>query len=305
MNQQSQKPSVFASKTPLPDSALAKRERTLLGFDDRYVRASDRLRLLLRLSELPKWSKRHHAGVVPLCDLIAEQYPLVIFHGDVGTGKTVTAECIANRLVAEAGEDADESILFKLSTRVRGSGKVGEMGTLITEAFNEVVHSAGKSRRAILIIDEGDSLAAKRSQEHSHHEDKVAVNTLIQHVDDLRQYRGRILVFLCTNRLGVLDAALMRRAALVEPFARPTDDERLQLFRQDLAGLGMNEQAFKNLTAATAQRNKSTPPWTFSDIRTRLYPSALAKAFPDQPLTLHHLLEAAEEITPSPVMEDA
>jgi hypothetical protein len=29
------------------------------------------------------------------------------------------------------------------------------------------------------------------------------VNTLIQCVDDLRQYGGRIVVFLCTNRLSV------------------------------------------------------------------------------------------------------
>jgi AAA+ superfamily predicted ATPase len=304
MNQQSHKSSIFDGKLPLPDAMLTKRATTLLGFDERYARVSDRLRLLLRLAELPKWSKRHHEGVVPLCDLIAEQYPLVIFHGDVGTGKTVTAECLANRLVAEAGEVADESILFKLSTRVRGSGKVGEMGTLITEAFNEVIQSAGKSRRAILIIDEGDSLAAKRSQEHSHHEDKVAVNTLIQHVDALRQYHGRIIVFLCTNRLGVLDAALMRRAAIVEPFVRPTDDERLQLFRQDLAGLGLNEKEFNVLATATAQRD-GAPPWTFSDIRTRLYPAALAKAFPDSPLTLQHLLAAASEMSASPVMEDA
>lgn len=304
MTQQSQKQSVFDSKIPLPDTALTKKARTLLGFEERYARANDRLRLLLRLSELPTWSKKHHTGVVPLCDLISEQYPLVIFHGDVGTGKTVTAECLANRLVAEAGEVADESILFKLSTRVRGSGKVGEMGTLITEAFNEVVHSAGKNRRAILIIDEGDSLAAKRSQEHSHHEDKVAVNTLIQHLDDLRRFHGRVLVFLCTNRLSVLDAALMRRAALVESFSRPTDDERLQLFRQDLAGLGLDDQAFTALMKATTANGDGTPPWTFSDIRTRLYPAALAKAFPAQPLTLRHLLEAAREITPSPVMED-
>ena len=85
---------------------------------------------------------------------------------------------------------------------------VGEMGTLIAEAFRKVIQSAGKSRRAILIIDEGDSLGASRAQDHSHHEDKVAVNTLIQGVDDLRQYGGRIVVILCTNRLSVLDAAL-------------------------------------------------------------------------------------------------
>src|SRR6266498_4554992 len=181
-------------------------------------------------------------------------------------------------------------MLFKLSTRVRGSGKVGEMGTLLNEAFAEVVKSAGKTRRAILIIDEGDSLASKRSQEHSHHEDKVAVNTLIQHIDELRQYNGRILVFLCTNRLGVLDAALMRRAVFIELFKRPTDDERLLLFRQDLAGLQFDEAAFQALVAATATSDDGKPPWPFSDIRTRLYPAALAKAFPDSPLTYDHFL---------------
>ena len=304
MNQQAQNLSVFDSEIPLPDPGLKKKAATLLGFDERYRRVRDRLQLLLRLSELPDWSKKHHDGVIPLCDLIAEQYPLVIFHGDVGTGKTVTAECLANRLVDEAGEAAHESMLFKLSTRVRGGGKVGEMGTLITQAFHDVVQAAGKNRRAVLIIDEGDSLAAKRTQEHSHHEDKVAVNTLIQHVDDLRRYHGRVLLILCTNRLRALDAALLRRAALVEPFTRATDSERLQLYRQDLAGLGFDEQGLADLTAATAQRGDGTPPWTYSDIRTRLYPAALAKAFPDQPLTLQYLLDAAREIIPSPAMED-
>ncbi len=304
MSDQSQKPSVFASKTVLPDAALTKRSRTLLGFTDRYTRVRDRLRLIFRLSDLPKWSKKHHREVIPICELIAEQYPLIIFHGDVGTGKTVTAEGMANSIVAEAGETADESMLFKLSTRVRGSGKVGEMGTLLSEAFAEVIKSAGKTRRAILIIDEGDSLGSKRSQEHSHHEDKVAVNTLIQHIDELRQYNGRILVFLCTNRLGILDAALMRRAAFIEMFKRPTDDERLQLFRQDLAGLEFDEAAFQALVAATATSGDGTPPWTFSDVRTRLYPAALAKAFPDAALTLDHFLAAAADIEPSPLMED-
>lgn len=304
MSQETQKPSVFARKIVLPDDGITKRSSTLLGFEQRYSKVHDRLRLLFRLSELPKWSKSHHRNVIPICDLISEQYPLVVFHGDVGTGKTVTAEGIANNLVAEAGDTADESILFKLSTRVRGSGKVGEMGTLLSEAFSEVIRSAGKSRRAILIIDEGDSLAAKRTQEHSHHEDKVAVNTLIQHIDDLLPHHGRILVFLCTNRVGILDAALMRRAALVECFKRPTDDERRQLFEQDLAGLSFDDKAFTALVNATHSKNGTARSWTFSDMRTRLYPAALSKAFPNRPLTLRDFLDAAAEIEPSPTMEE-
>src|ERR1041385_3574843 len=272
MSDQSQKTSVFASKTVLPEEVLTKRSGTLLGFTDRYTRIRDRLRLIFRLAELPKWSKKHHREVIPLCDLIAEQYPLIIFHGDVGTGKTVTAEGVANSMVAEAGEAADESLLFKLSTRVRGSGKVGEMGTLLNEAFAEVIKSAGKTRHAILIIDEGDSLASKRSQEHSHHEDKVAVNTLIQNIDDLSRFNGRVLVILCTNRLSVLDPAILRRAAVKEEFLRPSTEERTDLFNLDLSDLGLTKADVTALVDATGTCKKRNVPWTYSDIRLRLYP---------------------------------
>ena len=294
-------PSIFDAKTPLPDAALAARDKTLLGFDGRYRRIHDQLRLLLNLAELGAWSKAQHHKKLLLCELVAEQYPLVIFYGDVGTGKTAMAECIANRLAKESR--TEDALLFKLSNRVRGSGKVGEMGTLLTQAFHEVVQAAGKARRAFLIIDEGDSLAASRSQEHSHHEDKVAVNTLIQGVDDLRRLGGRVVVFLCTNRLSVLDPALQRRAAIVEEFTRPDDSERRALLIMDLEGVGLTEHEIKELVVATGPRNKQ-PGWTFSDIRTRLYPAALAQAFPDRALTHKDFLDVANALRPSPIMED-
>ncbi|HRD89768.1 MAG TPA: ATP-binding protein [Accumulibacter sp.] len=293
--------SIFDAKLLLPDAPLAARERTLLGFDGRYRKIHDQLRLLLNLGELATWSNAQHQQKLLLCDLVAEQNPLVIFHGDVGTGKTATAECIANRLAKESR--TEDALLFKLSNRVRGSGKVGEMGTLLTQAFHEVVQAAGKARRAFLIIDEGDSLAASRNQEHSHHEDKVAVNTLIQGVDDLRRFGGRIVVFLCTNRLSVLDPALQRRAAIVDEFTRPDDGERQALLIMDLEGVGLTDREIKELVAATGPRNKQ-PGWTFSDIRTRLYPAALAQAFPDRALTHKDFLDVAHALRPSPVMED-
>lgn len=293
--------SIFDSETPLPDDGLARRERMLLGFDARYARVHDQLRLLLNAGQLASWNTQHHAGKLALCELVAEQYPLVIFHGDVGTGKTVMAECIANRLVAEAR--SEDSILFKLSNRVRGGGMVGEMGTLIANAFKKVVQSAGKHRRAILVIDEGDSLAAARSQQHSHHEDKVAVNTLIQCIDDLRQYGGRIVVFLCTNRLSVLDAALRRRASIVEEFHRPSVDERRQLLAMDLAALSLSPARIDQLVAATGSQ-PGQPGCTYSDIRTRLYPAALAKAYPNGPLRFEHLYGVATTLRASPVLED-
>lgn len=294
-------PNIFDAKLPLPDPSLAAREKTMLGFEARYRKVHDQLRLLLNLNELDAWSNAKHHKRLLICDLVAEQYPLVIFHGDVGTGKTATAECIANRLAKESR--TEDALLFKLSNRVRGSGKVGEMGTLLMQAFHEVIQAAGKSRRAFLIIDEGDSLAASRSQEHSHHEDKVAVNTLIQGVDDLRRFGGRIVVLLCTNRLSVLDPALQRRAAIVEEFLRPDDKERHALLSMDLEDIGLTDREITELVTATGPRNM-LPGWTFSDIRTRLYPGALAQAFPDRALTYKDLLDVVNVLRPSPVMED-
>lgn len=295
---------IFDSQETLPSKRLTDQGATLLGFEKRFQKVSRQLRLLMHLGDLHKWSQKHHGGATKICSYVAAQYPLVIFHGDVGTGKTVTAESIANRLVVE-DQKADDSILFKLSTRVRGGGKVGEMGTLINQAFQEVIKSAGGKRRAILIIDEGDSLAAKRSQEHSHHEDKVAVNTLIQNIDELARFNGRILVFLCTNRHSALDPAILRRAAVKEEFLRPDEGERFDLFNLDLAEFGFAKKEISELVEATGFNKKRNAGWTYSDIRLRLYPAALALAFPDKKLEMNHLLATAKEIEPSPMMEEA
>jgi SpoVK/Ycf46/Vps4 family AAA+-type ATPase len=293
---------VFDKQTVLPDKALRNQSLTLMSFDDRYHRVNRQLNLLIHMDDLKRWSREHHGCQLKICDFVDDQYPLVIFHGDVGTGKTVTAEGIANRLIDE-DPSADDSILYKLSTRVRGSGKVGEMGTLINQAFDELIKEA-KHRRAILIIYESDSLAAARTQEHSHHEDKVAVNTLIQRIDELKRHKGRILVMLCTNRLNALDPAIVRRAAIVEIFQRPSAGERRDLFNNDLDGVGLTDADLAALVEATGEDAAGSPPWTYSDIRSRLYPAALAQAYPSDPLTAEHFLSAARALRPSPVLED-
>ena len=293
--------SIFELTLPLPNQELSDKEKTLLGFEARYLTVRNRIRLLLKAPEIATWNKKHHAGALRLSELVKEAYPLVIFYGDVGTGKTATAECIANRLVAEAS--VEDSVLFKLSNRVRGKGMVGEMSSFIAEAFQKISTAAGKHRRAILIIDEGDSLGASRSQAHSHHEDKVAVNTLIQGIDDLRRQGGRIVAFLCTNRLAALDPALRRRAAVVEEFTRPDDKQRKALLEMDLAGLHVSSTQLKELVVLTGP-HAERPTWTYSDFRTRWYPAALARAFPDRALTYDDLLITAKDLIPSPVVEN-
>lgn len=292
-------PQIFDYELPLPDEALGKQESSLLGFDAAYDGVKQQLRLLLQVDELGTWSQTHHGGVLPICELVTEQYPLIVFHGDVGTGKTVFAECISNRLANESG--IEDTVLFKLSNQVRGSGKVGEMGSLISDAFDKISESAGRSRRAVVLLDEGDSVAASRDQQHSHHEDKVAVNTLIQCIDQVRRMGGRVVVFLCTNRIGAVDPAILRRAAVVKVFERPDITQRRALLSQDLDGLSLTDGQIDTLVSLTDE-NGQHPAWTYSDIRTRLYPVALGKAFPDRALTFDDLKDAAQQLEATPRM---
>ena len=293
-------PSVFEVKINLPITPLDTQAQKLLGFEARYSRVKKRLQLILQANELESWSQTNHKKKLAVIGLLSDQYPLAIFHGDVGTGKTANAEAIANRLARDA--KIEDAILFKLSNKVRGTGKVGEMGTLITQAFEDISRSIGPGKgRAFLIIDEGDSLGASRGQDHSHHEDKVGVNTLIQSIDGMRKHGGRIFAILCTNRLAALDAAIIRRASIVEEFTRPSDEERNELFINDLGDMGFSAAEIKKLVDATAE-TKTKPAWTYSDIRTRLYPAAVSLAFPDSPLKAEHFHQAVAELGPSPVM---
>jgi AAA+ superfamily predicted ATPase len=298
MNEVTEIAELFELELDLPNDGIAASAKRLVGFESRYQRLHRAIRLLADPEELRAWSRKFHHKELAVCDAVLDRYPLVIFAGDVGTGKTVTAEGACDRLARESVKK--EAMLFKLSTRVRGSGKVGQMSTLLNQAFDVVAKQAGKTRRAFLIIDEGDSLASTRDTVQSHHEDKVAVNTIIQKVDDLRRHSGRILVFLCTNRAGALDPAIVRRAAVTEQFDRPNDQEREELFRMDLDGLSIKDQTIRELVRLTGPRD-SRPGLTFSDLRSKLLPDALCRAFPSRALTEDDLIVAAKEVRPSPV----
>lgn len=292
---------LFELEVALPDARLKLQAERLVGFKSRYQRMHQVLKLLVDKEGLETWSKRHYHDRIPLLDSLLDRYPLVVFHGDVGTGKTATAEAATNALAKEMGKEA---MLFKLSTRVRGSGNVGEMSTLINQAFEVITKEAGKARLSFLIIDEADSLAANRSGAQSHHEDKVAVNTLIQKIDDMRRFNGRILVIFCTNRYEALDPAILRRASYIEEFNRPNDDERREILTMDCDGLGFSAPMIEELVKMTGPEGVHKSGYTFSDIRTRLLPEALAQAYPARKINHADLTEAIKHIHPSPSIHE-
>jgi AAA+ superfamily predicted ATPase len=68
----------------------------------------------------------------------------------------------------------------------------------------------------------------------------------------MRKHGGRIFAILCTNRLAALDAAVIRRASIVEEFTRPTDEERNELFKKDLGDMGFSATEIEKLVEATS-----------------------------------------------------
>ncbi len=293
---------LFEQVVVLPDEVLDERSARLVGFDGRYRQIEKDLRLMLAPDDLAVWSKKHHKHVLRLCSVLADRYPLVLFHGDVGTGKTATAEGIASRLARDLRREA---VLYKLSTRVRGTGLHGEMSKLVSDAFDHIASGIGKRRLAFLLIDEADAVASTRDMAQSHQEEKAGTNTLIQKIDDLRRHGGRFVVILSTNRFTAVDPAVVRRAARIVTFGRPSPEERRELLRMDLEGVSLTESQIEKLVVATgADADGRVLAYTFSDLRTRFLPAAVLAAFPDLPLTFEVLLETARATVPSPAVRD-
>ena len=289
---------MFDAQRELPSIELRDIAQTLVGFESRYQALKNHLTAVLMPDQVETWSKKYHKQVLPLCKVIRQRYPLFLFSGDVGTGKTVTAECAADRLTRDMRR---EGFLLKLSTRVRGKGLHGEMSQLVQDAFENLATQAGKRRLAFLLIDEADSIASLRATEQMHQEEKAAVNTLIQKVDEIRQVGGRAVVFLCTNRADVIDQAVVRRAALHLEFSRPNMEECLRLLASDLEGTGLNPEELRELASLTSGGGPhGDNGYTYSDYRLRFFPEALARCFPDRPLTFGVLKEAALAVKPSP-----
>ena len=282
----------------LPANTLTEQAEGLIGFEWRYEKIARQLKLILERDGVESWSRKHYGRVIDACRWAGNRHALCIFSGDVGTGKTVTAECIANRLSREMGR---EGRLLKVGSDIRGSGLHGDMSRQIGAAFSTLSEQAGKRRLAFLLVDEADAIATERSTEQMHQEEKAGVNFLIQGLDGIRAKGGRAAAFLCTNRAGVLDAAIIRRAACRMVFGRPTREEAEELLRRDLAGTGISETVVKSLAARTALEGvKEKVGYTFSDYRQRWLPEAIARAYPDRKLTPELLEETANEIAATP-----
>jgi SpoVK/Ycf46/Vps4 family AAA+-type ATPase len=174
------------------------------------------------------------------------------------------------------------------------------MGSLVNSAFDKLKQEAGKKRLAFLFIDEADAIATSRSTLQMHQEEKAAVNTLIQKIDEIRLLKGRAIVFMSTNRLHFIDEAILRRAAIIMEFERPDEAERKELFTKTLDGTGITDVDLSKLAVLTGPEKNEGLGYSFSDLSLKVLPEAVAASFPDKRLTFDTIKQVLIKVKPSP-----
>ena len=293
--------SIFDLELELPNKQIAERTQTLIGFDKKFGRIFSNLKLLQEQDKLEEWSKSHYGLTLPILGYIKEKYPLIILAGDVGTGKTVTAESIADSMVRELKK---EGYFLRLSTRVRGEGLHGQQGNLVNDAFKHAKELAGKNRLCYLLIDEADAIATTRATQQMHQEEKAAVNTLIQKIDEIRELNGRLVLIMSTNRLHYLDEAIIRRAAIILEFNRPDADERRAFFNQAFIGINLSDDEITAIVEKTGPQNPQQVGFSYSDIRLKFLPELVSVAFSNnEPISFEMIQKILCYIKPSPQIQ--
>jgi len=120
----------------------------------------------------------------------------VLLFGPPGTGKTMIAKAMANEVgipfIATGGSDFFEKYVGVGAKRVR-----------------EIFAEAKKHEKAIIYIDEIDAIGRKRSGDNDNDERINTLNALLIEMDGFRDSSG-IMVIASTNRLDILDEALLR-----------------------------------------------------------------------------------------------
>jgi len=139
----------------------------------------------------------------------------VLFAGESGTGKTMSAEILANHLQLN---------LYRIDLSAVVSKYIGETEKNLRKLFD-----AAEDGGALLFFDEADSLFGKRSEVKDSHDRyaNIETNYLLQR---LEAYQG--LAILATNMKSGLDDAFTRRLRFTIVFSKLDETHRRQIWRK-------------------------------------------------------------------------
>lgn len=131
---------------------------------------------------------------------------IMAFHGRPGTGKTLTAEAVAEHL---------KTPLYMVSA--------GELGTAALERNLQNVLRLATAWKAVLLIDEADIFLQRRSSTDL--ERNAVVGTFLR----LLEYYNGVLI-ITTNRMHDMDEAFASRFSLILPFEDLSAASRRQIW---------------------------------------------------------------------------
>jgi len=138
----------------------------------------------------------------------------VLLHGAPGTGKTLLAKAVASSTKSTFIEIVGSELVQKF---------IGEGAKLVKEIFELARHKAP----SIVFIDELDALAAKRVDLGTSGEREVQ-RTFMQFLAEIDGFKplGNVKIIGCTNRMDILDPAVIRPGRLDRLIEVPIPNEK-------------------------------------------------------------------------------
>ncbi|MBC8231858.1 CDC48 family AAA ATPase [bacterium] len=161
------------------------------------------------LQEAVEWPLKH-GGAFEYTNIAPPRG--ILLHGTPGTGKTMLAKAVATESEANFISIKGPELLSKW---------VGESEAGVREVFKK----ARQASPCILFLDELDAMAPSRSggTSDSHVSERV-VSQLLTEMDGIEDMRG-VVVLAATNRLDIIDTALLRPGRFDLLLELPTPDE--------------------------------------------------------------------------------
>lgn len=142
----------------------------------------------------------------------------ILLYGPPGTGKTLLAKAVASQT----------GINF---ISVKGAELLSRYVGESERAVRNIFKIARQAAPAMIFFDEIDALAPRRSGQHSDVADRV-VSQLLTEMDGIEELSG-VIVLAATNRIELIDAALLRsgRFELQLQTPMPNQEARLAIFK--------------------------------------------------------------------------
>ena len=167
----------------------------------------------------------------------------VLLHGPPGTGKTILAKAVAQSTEATFLRVVGSEFVQKY---------IGEGARLVRELFE----LAKSKSPAIVFIDELDAIGARR-MDGATSGDREVQRTLMQILAEMDGFdpRGEVKLIAATNRLDMLDPALLRpgRFDRVIEIPLPTKEARESILKIHTSGMSLDSDVNLKLIADLAE----------------------------------------------------